>query len=66
MLRRVVIGGCCVLALLGGTMVYRETFDHGADYKAESLLVVRPFNKALLRPAFEREIKRSCAQIRLV
>ena len=57
--RRVVIGGCLAVVLLGGILVFRGSFDHSRAYIAESLLVVRPFNNALLLPAFKREIMRS-------
>jgi hypothetical protein len=60
MLRRVVIGGCLALALVVGTLVFRDARDDGRAYIAESLLIVRPFNQALLRHAFEREVVRSC------
>lgn len=57
--RRVVIGGFLAVLLLVGTLVFRESFDHSRAYIAESLLVVRPFNNALLLPAFKREVMRS-------
>jgi hypothetical protein len=59
MLRRVVIGGCVALGLLVGILVFRESGDDSRAYAAESLLIVRPFNNALLGRAFEREVRRS-------
>jgi hypothetical protein len=59
--RRVVIAGCLVVVLLIGSLVFRGSFDHSREHIAESLLVVRPFNSALLGRAFEREVRRSCA-----
>lgn len=61
--RRLVIGGFLAVVLLLGTLVFRGSTDHSRAYIAESLLVVRPFNNALLRRAFEREVRRSCAGI---
>jgi hypothetical protein len=59
MLRRIVIGGCLALGLLVGILVFRESGDDSRAYAAESLLIVRPFNNALLGRAFEREVRRS-------
>jgi hypothetical protein len=59
MLKRIIIGGCLALILLVGTLVFRESGDDSRAYIAESLLIVRPFNNALLARAFEREVRRS-------
>jgi hypothetical protein len=59
MLRRVVIAGCLALALIAGTLVFRESGDDRRGYAAETFLIVSPFKNALLGRAFEREVRRS-------
>jgi len=63
MLRRVIIGTGFAVVLAGGILVLHDTFDRNRDYRAESLLMLHPFNDALLQSAFERKLKRSCGRI---
>jgi hypothetical protein len=56
---RVIIGCCLALALLTLAIVLRRSNGHSRAYIAESLLVVRPFNNALLQRRFEREVRNS-------
>jgi hypothetical protein len=58
MLRRVVIGGCVAFGLLVGILLIRKSGDDSQAYAAESLLMARPFDNALLGRAFEREVRR--------
>ena len=57
--RRVVIGGCMAFGLLAGMLVFHGSGDDSRAYTAESFLMVRPFNNALLARAFEREVQRT-------
>ena len=49
----------CLLLAVAGTFVFRELLSDRRTCLAESLIFVRPFNNALLKRAFEREVKES-------
>lgn len=59
MLRRTIIGGFLAMVFLAGIFIFHQLRDDRRAHIAESLLIVRPFNNALLTRAFEREVRRS-------
>jgi hypothetical protein len=59
MLSRTTISCCIGIVLLGGTLVLRQCLKGHRTYLAESLLMVRPFENALLGHGFEREVRSS-------